>query len=127
MANSSVKLMKAMPVVLVSNVRAAAEFYRDRLGFAIDFVHGEPPFYASVSRDEASIHLRFVEEPVFVAGVREQEEVIAAFVALENVDELFAEYEARNVPFVHRLRKEAWGKSSFIVRDPDGNGICFAG
>lgn len=116
-----------MPVVLVSDVQAAAEFYRDKLGFAIDFLHGQPAFYASVSRDEASIHLRFVHQPVFVASLRDEEEVIAAFVSVANVKGLFAEYESRNVAFVHRLRKEPWGQSAFIVRDLDGNSICFAG
>lgn len=47
--------------------------------------------------------------------------------AVANVKGLFAEYEARNVPFVRRLKKEPWGQSSFIVRDPDGNWLCFAG
>jgi catechol 2,3-dioxygenase-like lactoylglutathione lyase family enzyme len=107
-------------------VRRAAEFYRDQLGFTIDFLHGQPAFYASVSRDEASIHLRFVHQSA-LAGLREQEQLLAAFVAVSNVKRLFTEYKTRNVPFVHRLRKEPWGLSSFIVRDPDGNWLCFAG
>ncbi len=126
-APPALRLTKGIPVVLVSDVRVAAEFYRDQLGFAIDFLHGEPAFYASVSRDEACIHLRFVHHPVFVAGLREQEQFLSAFVAVANVKELFTEYETRNVPFVHRLRKEPWGQSSFIVRDPDSNWLCFAG
>ena len=43
-------LKGAVPVVFVSNVQASAAFFRDKLGFAIDFLHGDPPFYASVSR-----------------------------------------------------------------------------
>jgi len=46
---------------------------------------------------------------------------------IANVKALFAEFDGRAVPFVHRLRKEPWGQSAFIVRDPDGNWICFAG
>jgi catechol 2,3-dioxygenase-like lactoylglutathione lyase family enzyme len=126
-APDPLRLTKAMPVVLVSDVRAAAEFYRDRLGFAIDFLHGNPPFYSSVSRDEACIHLRFVHQPVFDADLREREQVISAFVAVANVKGLFTEYETRGASFVHRLKKEPWGQSSFIVRDPDGNCLCFAG
>jgi catechol 2,3-dioxygenase-like lactoylglutathione lyase family enzyme len=126
-AAAASRLTKGIPVVFVSEVGAAAEFYRDRLGFAIDFLHGQPAFYASVSRDEPSIHLRFVHQPAFVVGLREQEQLISAFVAVANVKGLFREYEARNVPFVHRLKKEPWGQSSFIVRDPDGNWLCFAG
>ena len=114
-------------MVFVSDVRVAAEFYRDKLGFAIDFLHGHPAFYASVSRDEACIHLRFVHQPAFVAGLREQEQLLSAFVTVANVKGLFTEYETRNVPFVHRLKKEPWGQSSFIIGDPDGNWLCFAG
>ena len=126
-APAASRLMKGIPVVFVSDVRVAAEFYREKLGFAIDFLHGQPAFYASVSRDEACIHLRFVHQPVFVAGLREQEQLLSGFVAVANVKRLFTEYETRNVPFVHRLKKEPWGQSSFIVRDPDGNWLCFAG
>ena len=126
-APAAARLTNGIPVVFVSDVRVAAEFYREKLGFAIDFLHGQPAFYASVSRDEARIHLRFVHQPAFVAGLREQEQLLSAFVAVANVKGLFTEYKARNVPFVHRLKKEPWGQSSFIVRDPDGNWLCFAG
>ena len=126
-APAAIRLTKGIPVVFVSDVRAAAEFYRDQLGFAIDFLHGQPAFYAAVSRDEACVHLRLVHEPAFAAGLREEEQLLSAFVAVANVKGLFAEYEARNVSFVHRLKKEPWGQSSFIVRDPDGNWLCFAG
>ena len=70
-ASAALKLAKAMPVLYVSDVPAAAGFYRDKLGFTIDFLHGQPAFYASVSRDEACIHLRFVHQPMYVAGLRE--------------------------------------------------------
>jgi hypothetical protein len=55
-----------------------------------------------------------------VAGLRlrEEEQVISAFIAVANVKSLFMEYETRKVPFVHWLKKEPWGQSSFIVRDP---------
>ena len=51
-------LKGALPVVFVSNVQASAAFFRDKLGFAIDFLHGNPPFYASASRGAARLHLR---------------------------------------------------------------------
>ena len=102
----ALKLTKAMPVLYVSDVQAAANFYRDKLGFTIDFLHGQPVFYASVSRDEACIHLRFVHQPMYVAGLREKEQVIAAFLSVANVKGLFAEYQTRKVSFVRRLKKE---------------------
>ena len=61
---SSLRLARAIPVVFVADVRVSAKFYRDSLGFSIDFLHGDPPFYGSVSRDGACMHLKFVHEPV---------------------------------------------------------------
>jgi catechol 2,3-dioxygenase-like lactoylglutathione lyase family enzyme len=117
----------AKPVLYVADVDAAATFYRDQLGFRTDFVHGNPPFYGSVSRDGATLHLKFVDEPVFAPGAAEREGLIMAFVEAPNVRELYAEYRAADVEIVQKLTKQAWGGTDFIVRDPDGNAIAFVG
>jgi uncharacterized glyoxalase superfamily protein PhnB len=44
-----------------------------------------------------------------------------------NVRRLYAQYKAADVELARELRKEAWGGTVFVVRDPDGNAICFAG
>jgi len=121
-------LKAALPVVLVSNVQTSATFFRDELGFVIDFLHGNPPFYGSVSRGGARLHLRFVHELVITGEVRKREDgLLSAFVVVENIKSLFAEYKDNGVRFAHPLRKEPWGASAFTVLDPDGNWICFAG
>jgi catechol 2,3-dioxygenase-like lactoylglutathione lyase family enzyme len=121
------RLVRAIPVVCATDVRRSAAFYRDALGFSIVFLHGEPPFYGSVSRDGACLHLKFVHEPVLVPGAQDREGLITAFIEVEHVKALFAEYVATGVAFSQRLQKEAWGGHGFIVRDPDGNMIGFAG
>jgi catechol 2,3-dioxygenase-like lactoylglutathione lyase family enzyme len=116
----------AIPVLFVSNVATSAEFFRDKLGFAVDFLHGHPAFYGGVSRDGVTLHLRFVHEPVIPQNVREEEELLAAFVTVENVKALFDEYKKAGVPLVGTLHKEAWGGPTFTVEDLDGNRICFS-
>jgi catechol 2,3-dioxygenase-like lactoylglutathione lyase family enzyme len=117
-----------LPVLFVSNVKASSDYFRDQLGFEVDFLHGHPAFYGSVSRGGARLHLRFVHEPVITPGARKREDgLLSAVVEVDNIKSLFAEYKAAGVDFVHPLRKEPWGASEFIVRDPDGNCICFAG
>jgi catechol 2,3-dioxygenase-like lactoylglutathione lyase family enzyme len=118
-------LKGATPVMFVSSVQASATFFRDKLGFGIDFLHGNPPFYGSVSRDGARIHLRFVHEPAFVAGIVDREQLISAFVEVDDVKSLYAEYLAAGVQIHGRLKKEPWGGSGFAVSDPDGNHIYF--
>jgi len=119
------RLTRAVPVISVANVEMSAEFFRNTLGFSIDFLHGEPPFYGSVSRDGACVHLKFVHEPVLAVGAQDRDGFIAAFIEVENVKALYAEYVTAEAIFDQKLKKQAWGGRDFIVRDLDGNGICF--
>ena len=50
-----------------------------------------------------------------------------AFIEVDNVKALYASYLAVGVRFEQKLKKQAWGGRDFIVRDPDGNAICFVG
>lgn len=68
------------PALFVADAAAASAFYVDRLGFRIDFLHGEPPFYGSVSHDGTTIHLEFVHPPVFAPGVVDREGLIMALI-----------------------------------------------
>jgi catechol 2,3-dioxygenase-like lactoylglutathione lyase family enzyme len=115
----------AIPIVFVSDLLKSAAFFRDKLGFRVDFLHGNPPFYGSVSRDGARLHLRFVPEPPFAAGIVDREQLICAFVEVEHIRSLYAEYLAAGVEMVGRLKKEPWGGAGFAVRDRDGNSIYF--
>jgi catechol 2,3-dioxygenase-like lactoylglutathione lyase family enzyme len=125
--SSTPRLARAVPVIPVADVKASAEFFSSTLGFAIDFLHGEPPFYGSVSRDGASLHLKFVHAPVLTVGTQDRAGFISAFIEVENVKALYAEYVAAGATFDQKLKKQAWGGRDFIVRDPDGNGISFVG
>ena len=121
------RLTRAVPVIFAANVATSAEFFRNTLGFAIDFLHGEPPFYGSVSRDGACVHLKFVHEPVLAVGGQDRDGFITAFIEVENVKALYAEYVTAGAVFDQKLEKQAWGGQDFVVRDLDGNGICFVG
>jgi uncharacterized glyoxalase superfamily protein PhnB len=45
----------------------------------------------------------------------------------EDIENLFLELQARGATFFQTLRKEPWGAMTFIVKDPDGNLLLFAG
>jgi uncharacterized glyoxalase superfamily protein PhnB len=114
----------------VRDLKAATDFFTARLGFTIDFIYGDPPFYGQVSRDEARLALRHMDEPIIATDIRERESVLSASITLASADEirqLFLDYEAAGVPFSQPLRNEPWGATTFIVKDPDGNLILFAG
>ncbi len=94
------------------------------------FTYGEPPFYGQVKRDKAAINLRLVCEPVFAGDIREREELLAATLTVDSaaeIKQLFLQYQAAGVDFLRPLKQEPWGARTFIVRDPDGNLLLFAG
>lgn len=116
----------ARPVLFVTDVAASAAFYRDSLGFSIDFLHGLPPFYGSVSRGDATLHMRQVDSLPYLSGALEQERLIVAYIEVENVKDLYLEYQDAGVEIVQRLTQEAWGGTDFVIHDPDGNRVCFS-
>lgn len=124
-AAASPVIRAAIPMLFVSDVTRSAAFFRDKLGFTVDFLHGHPAFYGAVSRDGATLHLRFVHEPVIAPTLRDEEQLLAAFVVVENIKALFEEYKTAGVPFASPLHKEPWGGPTFTVEDPDGNRISF--
>jgi catechol 2,3-dioxygenase-like lactoylglutathione lyase family enzyme len=116
--------------LFVADIKASCDFYTDKLGFTVAFVYGDPPFYAQVTRDHARLNLRVVGEPVFAGDIREREHLLSASLTVATKDEikqLFLSYQAAGVPFHQTLKKEPWGARTFIVLDPDGNLILFAG
>jgi catechol 2,3-dioxygenase-like lactoylglutathione lyase family enzyme len=114
----------------VRDIQASSAFFTAKLGFEIAFVYGDPPFYGQVRRDNARLNLRVVHEPVFAGDVREREQLLSASITVGTLDEirqLFGDFEVAEVPFQQTLKEEPWGAMTFVVVDPDGNLILFAG
>jgi catechol 2,3-dioxygenase-like lactoylglutathione lyase family enzyme len=116
--------------LFVADIKAGCDFYTHKLGFSVVFVYGEPPFYAQVRRDRALLNLRHVDAPVIDPALRERESLLAADIGLDSaaeIEQLFRELRSAGVDFHQTLQREPWGAQDFIVRDPDGNLVLFAG
>ncbi|MEU8222370.1 VOC family protein [Kribbella sp. NPDC048915] len=120
-------LTQAEPQLFVSDIDAACAFFEQKLGFSVGFKHGDPPYYGQVRRDHVSLNLRCVSDPVFKDTIREDDELLAAAITVENVKALYAEYVAADVDFHQTLKRQPWGANQFVVRDCDGNLILFGG
>jgi catechol 2,3-dioxygenase-like lactoylglutathione lyase family enzyme len=119
------RLQGVVPIFFVKDVPAAASYYVDKLGFEVDFLHGNPAFYGAVSRDGVCIHLRFVHDPAFATFSAREGGLILASFEVTNVWALYNELQARGAEIAGSLTKEAWGGTNFFVRDPDGNCVSF--
>lgn len=116
--------------LFVADIASACAYFTAKLGFAVVFTYGDPPFYAQVKRGNARLNLRLVCEPVFVGDVREREQLLAASMTVDSaaaIRELFVQYQSAGVEFRQSLKQEPWGARTFVVRDPDGNLLLFAG
>jgi catechol 2,3-dioxygenase-like lactoylglutathione lyase family enzyme len=124
-ALSKPTLLAAEPQLFVSDIGASCEFYTKKLGFTVAFTYGEPPFYGQVFRDGARLNLRHLDEPAFRPELRG--DLLSASIPLDDAEPLFLEFQAAGVVFHQVLKTEPWGARTFIVSDPDGNLILFAG
>lgn len=121
-------IVAAEPQLFVSDVEASCAFYVQKLGFAVAFIYGEPAFYAQVFRDAGRLNLRKVDGPVLDHAFRAREhDALSATFVLDDAKPLYLEFQQAGVTFHQTLKSEPWGARAFIVEDPDGNLIAFAG
>jgi catechol 2,3-dioxygenase-like lactoylglutathione lyase family enzyme len=134
-APSKATIVGAEPQLLVSDIRRSCEFFRETLGFSLVFSYGKPPYYAQVRRDAARLNLRYVEprsveRPAIQSTVRDRQELLSVSMTVATADEiklLFLEFQSAGVAFHQTLKKQPWGARNFVVKDPDGNLLLFAG
>ena len=76
------------------------------------------------------LNLKCVDYPVIDPQLRDRESLLSADMTVdtsEEIKQLFLEFQAAGVIFFRTLRRERWGARTFIVKDPDGNPLLFAG
>jgi len=81
-------------------------------------------------RDGARLNLRYVDAPIIDTALKDREQLVSATMTVETTGEikqLFLEFQSMGVQFHQALKKEPWGARNFIVKDPDGNLLLFAG
>jgi uncharacterized glyoxalase superfamily protein PhnB len=127
---SKATIVGAEPQLFVTDIKRSCEFFCEKLAFSLVFTYGKPAYYAQVGRDAARLNLRCVEQPVIESAVRDREELLSVSMTVATADEiklLFLEFQSAGVAFHQKLKKQAWGAKNFVVKDPDGNLLLFAG
>ena len=109
---------------LVDDLDAAVAYYRDRLGFAVDFTY--EALYASVSRDGLPIHLKCAPKTVSDRAHRKEHEHLDAYVAVTGVEALYEELQSRGARITKPLAERPWACKDFYVEDTDGYILCFS-
>lgn len=104
------------PIFTVSSLRASQSYYRDALGFKLDWDHGDPPDFGSVSRGDTMI---------FMCQGCQAPRGAWTMVFASNIDRLHDELVGRKAIIKMPPTDMPWGLREMHVADLDGNVLRF--
>ena len=104
------------PILHVRNLHASQHYYRDALGFKIDWEHGEPPDFGSVSRGDTVL---------FMCQGCQGNPGSWMMVFTPDVDRLHREIAGKKAIIRLPPTTMPWGLREMHVADLDGNVIRF--
>jgi catechol 2,3-dioxygenase-like lactoylglutathione lyase family enzyme len=110
------ELSPAVPILHVRSLKASQAYYRDVLGFKIDWDYGDPPDFGAVSRGHSVFFL--CQGCVSPPGAW-------MMIFARDVDKLYDELRSRHALIRQPPTNMPWGMREIQVADPDGNVIRF--
>jgi catechol 2,3-dioxygenase-like lactoylglutathione lyase family enzyme len=117
-------IIAIVPQFLVDDLDRAVAYYRDRLGFSVDFTYDE--FYAGISRDGCAIHLKEAEKLAAEREHRRRDEHLDAYIAVTGIRDLYDDLQRRGATVTRPLEERPWACLDFYIEDPDGYILCFS-
>jgi len=111
------KIRSMSPLLVVSDLERSLDFYTQELGFEIDFRYED--FYAAITRDGYSIHLKLGTPNMEERLSRGKNEDLDLIFSIDNIHDLFEAIRSRTVIIVRPLREMPYGHE-FYIADPDG-------
>lgn len=119
------KFFSVEPVLNVYDVVATADYYRDKLGFNIDFLYGEPATHAGISRGEWSGSMVSIQLSQVTSG---QEIIPSGHLHVRvdsSIDTLANTYRANGVEIISEPDDKPWGLREFTIKDLNGHILIF--
>jgi catechol 2,3-dioxygenase-like lactoylglutathione lyase family enzyme len=104
------------PIFTVRDLRASQRYYRDALGFKLDWDYGDPPDFGSVSRADSQL---------FMCQGCQGKPGAWIMIYARDVDRLHDEIRRKGAIIQMPPTDMPWGLREMQVADPDGNVIRF--
>ena len=120
---ASTNLVSITPNFIVKDLQASIAFYRERLGFRLDYQGPDDgPIWGKVSRDAIGIHFKEIGHGVLPSPNRTRHPWAPwdAYIYTLDPDTLFDEFRQRGVSFVKELSFIDDGLWGFEITDADG-------
>ncbi len=118
--DKKIRFNHCAPQFIVQDVARSIEFYKNHLGFDIDYLSGgTPPGYALVYRDDVYIHLCLPETQNFNLGPG------CVFIVIRGIDKIWDHIQGSDTEVFDRLAERDFGSDIrfkiFTIKDPDKN------
>jgi uncharacterized glyoxalase superfamily protein PhnB len=117
-------IRRIAPQFFTLDIPRSLAYYEAKLGFLCLGTWQDPPVYAIVARDQQAIHFRCAEPPTANPD-KYSDELLDAYLLIEDADALYAEYAARGVEFARGLANTPWNSREFVVKDCEGRLLAF--
>ena len=122
----SSKLTASSPVLLVKDVVASANHYRDAMGFGYDEFFGDPPVFTILGRDGMHLMLKQVpDQKLIVPHWTVSEGLWNAYFWVSDADALLADFMKRGAKIHYGPCDQPYGCREFAALDLDGYSIGF--
>src|SRR5271154_2726126 len=109
-------IRRIAPQFFTMDIPCTVAYYEAKLGFKCLGTWQDPPVYDIVARDERAIHFRCAEPPAANPD-KYSDELLDAYLLIEDADALYAEYAAQGVEFAWGLANMPWHSREFVVKD----------
>jgi catechol 2,3-dioxygenase-like lactoylglutathione lyase family enzyme len=120
------KIIGSAPILLVRDVVAAANYYRDKMGFTYERFWGEPECFCILWRDRFHLMLSQVEdEKSIVPHYKVVEKMWNVYFWVDDVQALYQELKQRGATIDYDLCEQPYGCREFGIQDLDGYDIAF--
>jgi uncharacterized glyoxalase superfamily protein PhnB len=117
-------ILQIAPQFFTTDIPATLAYYKDKLGFECLGTWQDPPVYAIVTRDQQRIHFRCAEPPTANPD-KYEDELLDAYLLVQDIDGLHAEYTGKGMEFTRELADTPWNSREFVVKDCDGRLLAF--
>jgi uncharacterized glyoxalase superfamily protein PhnB len=107
-------------VLAVKNLAIEGAYYREKLGFDLDFT---APGWEFLSFGEFKVMLGECADEMTAEATYNHSWY--AHVLVENVDDIYDEFQSRGAQILSRMENKPWGIREFSVVTPDGHRIVF--
>ncbi|MBP7416514.1 MAG: VOC family protein [Pyrinomonadaceae bacterium] len=114
------KVVHTRHVLAVKDLAVEAAYYKDKLGFDLDFT---APGWEFLSFGEFKLMLGECSDEMTAEATGNHSWFAHALI--ENVDEVYAEFVSRGAVILSRIGNKPWGIREFSVVTPDGHRITF--